>query len=287
MDLAPVPSTLLESQFTAGAWGHRKQNPSTELTALCVLALRACGDASGAIAAGRDWLRSAQRSDGGWAPYPGVDQSTWLTAPAVLALGPGDSAAQAGVSWIAGQRGRESTFIFRLRTWLLGGTQIVDDGVAGWPWFPGAAAWVTPTSFSLLALAAIQRADSGADLTERIEAGRRYLLDRICHDGGWNHGSARALGYESASYPETTGLALLALHGHNSPEVERGIAAARTHWKKCRTVNGLAWLTMGLHAHGDSVPLDPFQAAPCRDLTDVAVSLLASAAADGRNVLLD
>jgi hypothetical protein len=288
MDIAQASTTLQTTQDPSGAWGYRAAAPSTELTALCLLALRAGPGDFAAIRRGEDWLRSVQRPDGGWPPYPNVGESTWLTAMAMLALGANPSYTDArGIAWLLDRMGRESTFVHRLRTTLLGGTQIVDDGVAGWPWYPDTAAWVAPTSFSVLALAARQRRAPAADLAERIVQGRRYLLARVCHDGGWNHGSSRALGYDSDSYPETTGLALAALHGVKSSEVAAGIAAAKKHLSDCHSLNGAAWLALGLLSHGEGVPTDALGRGPCRDTSDVALYLLAAAAIEGKNSLLE
>ena len=111
------------------------------------------------------------------------------------------------------------------------------------------------------------------------------MLARRCRDGGWNHGSTRALGYDSGSYPETTGLALLALHDAQGPEVEFGVAAAERHLAMCRSAEAASWLTLGLLARGRSV------SAPALEthggVIETALQALASAAAQGRNLFLD
>ncbi len=104
----------------------------------------------------------------------------------------------------------------------------------------------------------------------------------MCADGGWNHGSNRALGRDGDSYPETTGIALVALHAvPPSPQLERAKAAARRHLASCRTAEGVAWLRMGLAAHGEPAesqfPLTP------RTTVDRALLTLAAAP---RNPLL-
>ena len=69
-------------------------------------------------------------------------------------------------------------------------------------------------------------------------------------DGGWNHGSVRALGYESKPYPETTGMALAALRGVRAPQVERSIVVARQFLAECRSADAQNWLRLGLIAQG-------------------------------------
>ena len=72
----------------------------------------------------------------------------------------------------------------------------------------------------------------------------------MCRDGGWNHGSVRALGYESTPYPETTGMALAALRGVRSPEIEPALDVAERFLGECRSADALNWLRIGLMAHG-------------------------------------
>ncbi len=116
--------------------------------------------------------------------------------------------------------------------------------------------------------------------------GHRFLLDKQCQDGGWNHGSSRALGYEGSSYPETTGAALLALHANRSEKVTLGIAAAERHLRTCKSEEGQSWLRLGLLAHSrpltGSWPPRPFP----RTIVETSLRVIADAAAAGRNVLL-
>jgi hypothetical protein len=150
-----------------------------------------------------------------------------------------------------GTVGNESTLRYRVREWLLGHGIPAEQDFAGWPWVPGAAAWVGPTSIAILALdKEWQRRASGA-MRERIVTGRKFLLERMCQGGGWNHGSARPLGYDSDPYPETTGIALAALRGENSPQVAESLGVARRFLAGCHSADALNWLRLGLLAHGD------------------------------------
>jgi len=161
----------------------------------------------------------------------------------------------------------------------------------GWAWYPGTAAWVGPTAISLLALEKLEKRGGQADsdgLRKRIQEGRSFLLARRCHDGGWNHGSTHALGYDSDSYPETTGMALLALHGTAGPEVTQGLLRGQQHLAACQSSEASSWLRLGLGAHGrpnsntDGTPL-PMHGG----VMEIALAALADAAQLGRNAFLD
>jgi prenyltransferase/squalene oxidase-like repeat protein len=251
------------------------------------LALLALEDQPGATRAcerGLTWLRGHQRPDGGFGPQPAVDQSTWVTA--LVALLPperiGGEQYRRAVHWLAGQTGEETSFVYRLRRRLFG--LEVDAGFSGWPWFPGAASWVTPTSLAILALTKALRRRADAAIAGRVGAGRQYLLSHRCADGGWNHGSERALGYDGNSYPETTGLALVALAG--TPRLEPSLSTAAHQLRDCRSAEGVSWLRLGLRAHGRATA-QSMPAVKPRDVRDTALCVLAEKAEKGRNVFLD
>jgi hypothetical protein len=113
-----------------------------------------------------------------------------------------------------------------------------------------------------------RRPDSA--LSARFAAGRQFLLSHMCADGGWNYGASRALGVDGDSYPETTGIALLALRGIR---LDRPIAAAKKHLAACRGAEGMAWLRMGLAAHGETMQVD--REPVCRTNVDAALWAIA------------
>jgi hypothetical protein len=269
-------NSLIQAQNADGGWPYRAGSSWTEPTALALLALR--GDA--ACRAGYGWLAGRQRPDGGWPPQAAVDQTTWVTS--LVALLPVDvlGAERYGraIAWILEQTPEDATLWYRIRQRLLG-TSAGERNV-GWTWFPGTAAWVTPTSLAILALRRFEKHAPAEAVRKRIETGRQFLLSRICADGGWNHGSSRALGYDGESYPETTGVALMALAG--VPNLGRNIAAAERHWRQCRSAEAASWLKMGLLAQGRKTEGWPPQAKP-RDVRDTALCLLAGMAERGRN----
>jgi hypothetical protein len=284
MDLSeqdPLPF-LLSRQNGDGGWGYRGTISWTEPTCLALLALSAHrSNPASAQAAGRRWLETAHRKDGGWAPRTSVEESTWVTALAVLA------GQEQGVDWLLRQQGRESTILERVRWFLLGAKLESGEGTVGWSWYPGTAAWCVPTAVTILALQKWTRGQGVEAIHKRIEEGREALLARICPDGGWNHGASRVLGTDASSYPETTGVVLLALNGVEGAKIDRGIAAALRHYEQCRAIQGRSWLALALLAHGRRPGPIRIAGVECREAMDAALLILAEAAVEGRNAFLE
>ena len=275
--------TLLSRQSTDGGWPYTRGGSWTEPTVYAMLALLSAGERE-AAARGVRWLAGVSRPDGGWAPRPNVEESTWVTS--LVALLPPDLLGrpryESAVRWVLRTAGQETSVANRLREFLRGYSSTPEQKFPGWPWVPGAAAWVGPTSLALLALRRAARQGSWSGLDERVEAGRQFLLIRMCQEGGWNHGSVRPLGYEAHPYPETTGMALAALGGVRSPKIERAIATALKLLDGCRSADALNWLSLGLAAHG-RMPAG-YSPAPIayRTTPEIALSTLAG---NGRSLV--
>ena len=280
-------SSLLTAQNPDGGWGYRGGGSWTEPTALALLALGADPSLAALRDSGTRYLAALQRPDGGWPPRPSVAQSTWVTAVAVLAVCDrlGAEPLAGAVQWLLRQSGEESNFFRRLRMRLLGLADNQSDG-EGWPWFPETAAWTAPTALTILALERIRRRMATSGLEARLRSGRRFLWSRTCRDGGWNHGSTRALGYDAGSYPETTGLALLAMGGQQSPKLPMALAAAERQLPPCRSSSGVSWLRLGLLAHARPASGMRANDLAWRGVMDAALWLLADQAAAGNNAFL-
>jgi hypothetical protein len=189
------------------------------------------------------------------------------------------------VHWLLGSSGKETSVSYRIRELLLGNGHSPEMEFPGWPWIPQTAAWVGPTSLAILALDKEFARRPLPYIRNRVEGGRRFLITRACHDGGWNHGSVRTYGFEAKAYPETTGVALAALRGISSPEVSRGVDAARAYLAECRSADALNWLRLGLLAH-DALAPDYCRPAgiSCRTVPETAVELLVDQAQKGNNL---
>jgi hypothetical protein len=276
------------AQNPDGGWPYHKGSSWTEPTVYALLAYQARRTAAQRSAAAASWLGAAQQPDGGWTPRRAVDQSTWVTALVALlppaTIGAGRHAR--AVKWLVDQSGMESSLVFRLTSFLRDGKLPDGSDVSGWPWFPGTAAWVTPTCLGILALRKCYWRRPSSDLRERIDKAQAFLLSRRCADGGWNHGSARALGYDVGSYPETTGQALLALAGTHPAKLEASFRQAQRFLREQRSSEGAAWLRLGLLAH-QQLAAAPFFTMPCRTVPDTALTVLAAAAEQGYNVFLE
>ncbi len=278
---------LLAAQNPDGGWGYQGGSSWTEPAAYALMALDGRPEAGPAIERARRWLAGNQRADGGFAPRPSVEESTWVTALAVLAGTVSGDAGRRGVEWLVRERDEQSKFIYRLREWMNSErAAAMEERAPGWSWYPGTAAWVVPTSLSVLALQKVEHHYPDPQIRWRIEQGRRFLLAHTCEDGGWNHGSTRALGFQAVSYPETTGIALLALHGAEPARLARSVAKAEEHFRNCRSLEGLSWLQLGLMAQGRATPATPVEIR-ARTLLDTALAILAGRAREGRNVFLE
>jgi len=282
MDIA----TIIGLQNRDGGWSYRKAGSSwTEPTVFALLA-QLCGQSDAqSVERGFTWLRAAQRPDGGWPPSPSITQSTWFTA--MVALLPrdalGGSHHASAIGWLMGQTGQETdSFASRMRSELLG----TSNPRVGWPFFPGAAAWVTPTAMSILALEKARRHLNSNGIQKRIEVGRQFLVDRLCKDGGWNYGRSNVLGVDAPSYPETTGQALLALDEVELPRLRNALEAAQEQARSCQSSEGLSWLQLGLQAHG-IVAASPARRLASRRLVDSALWILAQSALRWHNVFLE
>jgi hypothetical protein len=275
--------TLVNKQNRDGGWAYVRGASWTEPTVYAVLALLAAGETR-AMQRGLAWLRAQQLPDGGWPPQTGFDESTWVTALAALVPSEhiGTLAHGRAIEWVMNTCGEESTRTFRLRQWLLGNSPQRPEAVA-WPWVPGTAAWVGPTSISVLALDKENLRQRSPAIARRIAEGRRFLLERGCPNGGWNHGSVRVYGKDGLPYPETTGMALAALRGVREKKTELGLEVARKFLVESRSADALNWLRLGLLAH-DQLPVEYCLPAgfTCRTLMETSLDMLVARNSNGR-----
>jgi hypothetical protein len=265
---------LRQTQNADGGWGYFPGKQSwLEPTFYAAVALE------GEPAADRAWtlLKSWQGADGGWRPSAEVEVPTWATSLCVtLAHSRGEFGEpfQKGVAWLLGSAGIEGPWWRRLvfRSGLLGKPDRNLE-LIGWPWKPDTASWVEPTAHAIVALKQAAPKAPSAKLQERVRIGRAQLLDVRCPDGGWNYGNSAALHVDLVAFPETTGLALIGLQGHEDlgPSIDLATRMA------IETPSPLAraWLTIALRLHEARVPLSTVEVVSTPETMIAALSIIA------------
>lgn len=290
-------------QNADGGWGYSGTGPlpaglgfgppsSTEPTALALLALEAAGVCDRAHERGRQWLLSRQRADGGWAPCSPVDASTSVTSTALLALSSfANSDAQTrALRWLLSQVKPDLGPVQRLEFWM-SSMPPNESTMGGSPWFPGTAAWVAPTVMATLAFAqACSFPDGRRDpfvsgLQAQVQRATAYLLSRRCQDGGWNHGGTQFRSAAAFSYPEMTGMALLAVP-QAVPNLSHTLSLAGQMFRRPGSSEGESWLRLALYKHGMAAEAELPSPLQCRTPRDVFLRLLAVCASSPRNKLM-
>ncbi len=162
-----------------------------------------------------------------------------------------------------------------------------DNTLQGWSWTSGTFSWVEPTAWGLIALKRLGPRDQSA--ATRIAEAERLLADRVCKDGGWNHGNSNMLGAELMPYVSTSALGLIALGDRRADEpVTRTLAYLSANRLSERSAMGLglARIALGLYdapADDVRVALDEEwrRSAFLGNLHVTALALYAEAAAAG------
>jgi hypothetical protein len=141
---------------------------------------------------------------------------------------------------------------------------------------------VIPTSLAICALSRQQQGAYREEIGPRVAEARKFLLSRRCPDSGWNHGGLFRAGEAPDSYPETTGIALLALAGTEVAGMEASLRCGERHARSARSSEGENWLRLGLMAHGRAMAATEVTYRHWT-VNHVALALITEAAGAGRN----
>ena len=264
---------LLEAaQNPDGGWGYFAGKQSwLEPTAYALLALGDEPRARRAFDRGWRLVRSWQAAGGGWRGCALAGDPHWATSLVVTlhcTRGIWDEALGRGVDWLVSSSGAETRPLSRLAHWLSPETVEFNPALGGWPWEPGTSSGVEPTAHALMALSRAARHARQGGLENRIDVGKRMLLERRCRDGGWNYGNRRVLGADLPSYPETTALALMALDGHTLVEWGDALTHVERVWQGSASPLARAWLAACLLQYRG---VRPVSTGPC-DTGDILVA---------------
>jgi len=237
---AALVERLLSFSLPDGGLPYYRGNASSaEPTLLAALALSASGAPAERAKPLLAWAQKLQSPDGSVGVDPGHrDQGVWLTALAAIVLhhfGLAENAKRA-LDFLLSLCSVTALKDPRLRQ---------DNTLTGWPWVPGTFGWVEPTAWSLIALSL-----SGLSGHPRAEEGARFLLDRQIPSGGWNYGNPALDDKELLPFWDTTGLALVALHGHADPKrISVSLELMEKNHGKIESLSGLSWAVLCLDSH--------------------------------------
>jgi Prenyltransferase and squalene oxidase repeat len=271
---------LLAKRNQDGGWPYRFGSSWTEPTAFALLALSSARYRGREVDEGRKWIRQTQNGDGGWSTAPGIRQSCWVTNAALLALPDDDLSShngRKGLAWVTAQTSADPGLLARFVRFLNHDSS-EEVWKLGAPWVPGASAWVAPTCLMLLLLRRATKLPGGERYESRMREGQKFLLARRLSDGGWNHGGAYVPGERVASYPETTGLALLALEGYDGQSLQSSVRLAEHMAPQAQSAEAWAWLRLGLAAQGVALRDRPRTELPAWTTVDLALLLLGQTA---------
>lgn len=248
---------LRHSQNADGGWGYFPGKGSWfEPTAYAMLALHGTPDSQGRLDRAWKLLRSWQTPDGSWRPCGQVQGGTWVTAQAVTLAcvrGVDDDSVHTSVDWLLRVVGAEHSLGMRAASHLHLLKTKLDVSHEGWPWRDGNAAWIEPTSHTLVALKKFRSNYRRPEKNYRIGEGEALLFGRRCSDGGWNCGNPNVLNFDLPSYPETTALALLGLQGRSQQELASPLAVARRLRLDTKSSLAKAWLSIALRCHNENL----------------------------------
>ena len=181
---------------------------------------------------------------------------TWVTAQAVTLAcvrGIDDESVHASVDWLLRVVGAEHSLGMRAASHLHLLKTKLDVSHEGWPWRDGNAAWIEPTSHTLVALKKFASNYRRPEKNYRIREGEALLFGRRCSDGGWNCGNPNVLNFDLPSYPETTALALLGLQGRSQQELASPLAVARRLRQDTKSTLAKAWLAIALRCYNQDL----------------------------------
>ncbi len=245
---------LQRTQNPDGGWGYFPGKQSwVEPTTYAMLALHGLPESGAAVERAWNLIRSWQTTDGSVRPNAQVREGTWVTAQFVTLAcvrGVYDAQVRNAVDWLLRVVGAEHSLAMRAASYFGLLKTKLDVSHQGWPWRDGNAAWIEPTSQTLVALKKVAARDRGKVLQHRVLEGEALILSRRCSDGGWNCGNPNVLDFDLPSYPETTALALIGLGGRSARELAPALELARRLRGETKSSLAKAWLAIALRCHG-------------------------------------
>ena len=251
-----VARVLESRQLLSGGWSFTGSKQAT-VEATCLAALALAGETQANTRAAIQFLLKSQLTDGGWPAFEGDSEGSWTTALALCVAIGANEMAEAGeraLNWLLEERGREGHWFWRWKFKTVDRNVHFNPDKYGWPWSHGAASWVIPTAFSVVALKQLTACNRARAPEKRIRLGVEMLLDRACVGGGWNSGNSVVYGAPLRPHVETTAIALLALQGEErSPIIRAGLAWLKDRASSIASAESLAWCILSLFVYQEPV----------------------------------
>jgi len=246
-------SALIDRQLPNGGWSYGQASEQADLEPTCLALVALRRDSSPARARGLQFLLGAQNPDGSWPAFLGDDWGgsglTALAATALINGGIMTPAIERALEWLLDVKGKESHWLWKWKFRISDTRVRFDPDKYGWPWMPDTCSWVIPTAFSLIALKQAFVCCKPRRVALRIRRGTEMLLDRACPEGGWNAGNSVVYGVPMAAHLDTTAVALLALHGEDSPIIRASLDWLEHSVATCSAPWSLAWSLLALDAY--------------------------------------
>ncbi len=169
--LAELLSHLQNSQNSDGGWSfHGGGDSRVEPTCWALIALANSYESAQAhIARGLAFVKSLQLPDGAWPAASGMSSGGWVTSLAALTLTQfpaNEKSVSAALQWLCDDYPRDSSRWQKFLKSLSSAKQHAshNDEFRGWGWTPRTSSWVEPTSFALMAFAAVSAEPEEASL---------------------------------------------------------------------------------------------------------------------------
>jgi len=243
---------LSRRQTRLGGWAYfGSGQESIEATCLSALALAPEPDLPNTRSI--EFLFRLQLASGGWPAFRGDREGSWTTALALSAAVVTNNTSEVcerALQWLVAERGKESHWLWRWKFKTADRNVRFNPDKYGWPWCRGAASWVIPTAFSVIAIKQFTVCNRTEASERRIHLGADMLFDRACVGGGWNAGNSVVYGVPLRAHVEATAIALLALQDEPRGEIiDLGLLWLTQEAATIDSVSSLAWCVLCLFVY--------------------------------------
>lgn len=251
-----ITGSIIKNTLPKGGFAnHKNGSYRPDATSWAVIAFSSLNINDSSIDSARKKLEQTQMPDGRVPLQINQPQTCWPTSLAIMAWH--------NEKKFEGNQNKAVHFMqnFSGLHWEKNDDSVTghDTKIKGWPWIENTHSWVEPTSIAIIALEI-----AGKKSHPRIEEAKRMLLDRQLNSGGWNYGNTTVFDRQLRPMPESTGMALSALHKKvERKTVQKSLNYLKNNIKNLKTPFSLGWGLLGLGTWGISPADKPNLIARC------------------------